>query len=100
MEFTGAANLERLQNYHRNCVESQLKGINARDENWTKSIAVGSESFVEEICSLLGHKVKSRNLVEERDKFILKEQDVSYNVVFGPKMDALRAGNSYFGDSN
>jgi putative transposase len=100
MEFTGAANLERLQNYYRKCVESQLKGINARDENWTKSIAVGSESFVEEICSLLGQKVKSRNVVEERDKFVLKEPDAPYNVVFDPKIGALRAENTYFWDSN
>ena len=77
-----------------------MSGENAWDENWANSIAVGNESFVNEIYHLLGSKVKSRTVVEEEDKFVLKEPSVSYNDVFAPKMGSLRGKNTLFWDMN
>jgi putative transposase len=100
MELIGVDKLENLQQYHRQWVETQLSGENTWDENWTNSIAVGSESFVNEIYHLLGFKVKSRTVLEEEDKFVLKESSVSYNDFFEPKMGVLRGENTFIWDMN
>jgi len=100
MELIGVDKLENLRQYHSQWVETQLSGENAWDENWANSIAVGNESFVNEIYHLLGSKVKSRTVVEEEDKFVLKEPSVSYNDVFAPKMGSLRGKNTLFWDMN
>ena len=99
-ELIGVANLDNLQQYHQQWLETQLSRETAWDESWSNSIAVGSESFVNEIYHLLGPKVKARTVVEEEDKFTLKEPSASYNDVFTLKTGCLRGKNTLLWDIN
>ena len=44
--------------------------------------------------------MKSRTVLEEEGKFVLKEPSVSYNDVFTPNMKGLRGEDTLFGDIN
>ena len=49
-ELSGFDNYDRFRDSHKEWIEKMLKdGINSRQSEWTESIAVGSESFIEEI---------------------------------------------------
>jgi hypothetical protein len=95
MELYGVKNLADLQQQHRHWVDQELKrGVRKRDENWTSSIAVGSESFVKTMYGALGIKVKDRSVTEEDGKFVLRESPASYRVNFALGIDALRVENT------
>jgi putative transposase len=50
-----------LKQYHRGWVGESLDNVgNNRDEKWTKSIAVGSKGFIEEMRLVLGAMAKGR----------------------------------------
>ncbi|MCP4369806.1 MAG: transposase, partial [Deltaproteobacteria bacterium] len=49
---------------HKELVEELLKdGINSRQGEWTESIAVGSEFFIEEIKEKLNVRAKGRKTI-------------------------------------
>ena len=96
MELIGVDDIEKLQQHHRVWVENWLRSNSVRDQSWTTGVAVGSETFVSEIHHLLGYKVKARSVIEDQEKYVLKEPAMSYNVVFGPKKGGLRGENTVF----
>jgi putative transposase len=61
-----------------------------REPKWTESLAVGSENFVEKIKEQLDIRAKSRTIEKSDNEFILSEDDISYNALFGIKNTALR----------
>jgi len=63
-----------------------MYGGNNRDDKWTKSIAVGSKGFVEEVRLLLGAMAKRRRGLKAAETFnkdflkgILKFRELSKN---------------------
>jgi hypothetical protein len=46
----------------------------------------------------LGVKAKSRKVVGNNGTYELREEQSSYNDVFGPKKSVLRPKNAYFGN--
>ncbi len=71
---------------------------NRRDEKWTKSIAVGSKEFVENIKSRLAGLAKGRNIQKAEAAYQLREPSshISYNALLRGKNGDIGYNNAYF----
>jgi REP element-mobilizing transposase RayT len=97
MNVLGIKDNDRLSISHRKWVEEVLKeGSSVRKTKWTESIAVGSKTFIEVTREKLGAQAKSRKVIGTDDMYELREEQSSYNDVFGPKKATLRPKNAYF----
>ena len=95
MKYCDVATLESFQNLHRDWVEDELLSNSSKmEDRWTQSIAVGSESFIEQVHKALGIKGKHRDIIEDGDNHFIKESTIPYNVHFATKTDLLREGNT------
>jgi hypothetical protein len=95
--LTGFRSYEELVISQRGWIEEYLEnGANHRQDEWTKSIAVGSKSFVENVKADLGFKAKGRGIIEEGEGFQLREEHNRYNVFFESKKDDIAYENSHF----
>ncbi|MGA7877906.1 MAG: transposase [Desulfoferrobacter sp.] len=67
-----------------------------RDENWTKPIAAGSESFVKKIKEKLAGKAVARSTVANENEAIhvLQEVVAAYNINLGHEMGSLTPKNA------
>jgi putative transposase len=78
-------------------VDSYLEdGRNTYDDKWTKSIAVGSNSLVDKIKSLMGSMAIGRKIVESGDSHQLREPAAPYMAHLGAKKNDIEAENTYF----
>jgi len=75
--------------------EALQKAKHHRDQKWTESIAVGSESFVKETKKLLGADGIGRKVKEREDAFELRERAIPYNGNFGHENVGLSPQNRY-----
>jgi putative transposase len=92
---------DQLRRSHRGWIDEHLgDGAKSRQEEWTDSIAVGSESFVEEMKRRLGFKAKGRDVVEGSKGYNLREEAAPYTVLFRPEKDDIGPENTYLGDAN
>jgi putative transposase len=88
-----------LKRVHAEWVEESLKAeFVQRDKHWSKSLAVGSEDFVNRIQSALGIRARHREVVQQGDGHMLREAQASYGRHFEVKMAVLRAENVVFLD--
>ena len=79
-----------------NTVENYLNnGGNRRDDKWTKSIAVGSEGFIEKVKFLLGVMAKGRKSLKAAEGYQLRDPSAPYNAHFGIKNEDIGANYSY-----
>ncbi|MEJ2168054.1 MAG: transposase [Desulfobacterales bacterium] len=63
-----------LKNAHYQWVESAIQTDNCDKENkWTKSIAVGSKTFIEKMKGTLGHRARGRKIICADNTFELRE---------------------------
>ncbi len=95
MKYGDVVSLEAFQNLHRNWVEDELQLESPRmEDHWAQSIAVGSNSFIDQVYKALGVVGKHRKIIEDRSSCCIKESYSSYNVHFAIKMDLLRVKNT------
>jgi putative transposase len=67
-------NYDDLKDAHYQWVESAIQTDNCDKENkWTKSIAVGSKTFIEKMKGTLGHRARGRKIICADDTFELRE---------------------------
>ena len=71
-----------------------------RRDEWTGSIAIGSQSFVENVKTLLGLRAKGRRVMEGGGGYQLREEAAHYIPLFGSEKDNIAAENIYFYDLN
>ncbi len=89
--------VKELQESTRQWAEAALASRNYdRDGKWTKSIAVGSEVFVEATKEKLGMRAKGRRVVGQDRTYELREPAAPYSGLFGTKKGLLRPENAYF----
>ena len=74
---------KRFREEHSNWITVELKN-NAlvRNQDWSESIAVGRKSFATDIQRQLASRAQNRSTVSVNDTAILKEPEISYNIVF------------------
>jgi putative transposase len=93
----GLGNDEQLRKEHKWWVEESIHaGWNTRQPEWTESIAVGSEKFVQEILEKLAPRVPGRKVRKLTDHYELREQGAFYNAHFGPENAVLSIENVFY----
>ncbi len=79
-----------FQAAHKQWVEDLLAFRQAeRESQWTESIAVGSNNFVNKMLSQLGPRVKGRSIIEIGRAFQIREESGIYNALFNKKNDDI-----------
>jgi len=95
--YVGAGSYEQLKRSHRGWVEEYLgDGGKIRQEEWTRSIAVGSRGFVETVKALLGYRAKGREVRGGNEGYDLREGSAPYKGLFGAENDDIGLENTYF----
>ena len=93
----GIGKMEELRESHRMWVEEALaQRRQGREPRWTESIAVGSESFVEQTKASLGIRAIGREVVGRDGIYELREPATPYGSGFGHENSDLRPQNTYF----
>lgn len=88
-----------LQGVHAEWVEEALKAeFVRRDEHWSKSLAVGSEDFVNRIQSALGIRARHREVVQQDGGHTLREARAYYGGHFECQKRRFLAENVVFLD--
>ncbi|GJQ59495.1 MAG: transposase [Candidatus Scalindua sp. AMX11] len=101
MRLCGLPDKEQLRFEYKEWVEDSIKdNESSRDSCWTESVAVGIRQFVEETKVKLGFKALGCKVVENNDKYELKELIAPYNVHLQTENNHLRPGNRYYCDVN
>jgi putative transposase len=96
----GFGTIEEFQREHRQWVEAALRdGATARDDRWSTSVAVGSETFVEQVKAELGSAAGRRQITAENKTYTLREPSLSYSHHLDGKNSALSLNNAYIWDS-
>lgn len=93
----GFNNFQQFQSAHRRWVESALSGNEIKKEDyWTRSLAVGSRSYVEAVKYQMGGSALGRRIQKNIEGFELRESGASYNALFGIKKDDIEGENQLF----
>jgi hypothetical protein len=100
-KLSGFDNYDSFRDTHKELVEGLLNdGINSRQSEWTESIAVGSEPFIEEIKEKLNVRSKGRKAIGAGTAFQLREPVSRYNAVLDLKKEDISLENTYSWDIN
>ena len=94
----GLGSDEQLRKEQRQWVEESIfnSSGNAREPEWTESIAVGSKSFVSGIREQLQPRLTGRNVKEVGRHYELREQETAYSVQFAPENAYLSTENMFY----
>jgi putative transposase len=96
-ELTGFGTSDELRTAHRFWIEALLEdGTSVRESKWTRSIAVGSEEFIEATIESLGQRAKGRKVLDAGSALQLREPEVSYRANFGRENEDIGVENTYF----
>ena len=76
--------------------ESVESKVNTRNQQWTKSIAVGDRGFIEDVKHKLGVKGIGRKIREDDGTFELKEEAAPYGTDFYNEIETLSPKNTYY----
>jgi REP element-mobilizing transposase RayT len=96
MELLGFESLDVLKEAHGQWIEESLKKDKlAREERWSRSIAVGNREYIENIQTNLGVKAIHRKIHESKGSFELREDQIPYTATFGTENERLRQENTY-----
>jgi putative transposase len=82
MALLGFTSEERLKAVHAGWIEEALQAnANRRDPNWTESLAVGRQDFVESVQAALGIAARHRSIQAIGDTHVLREPQAPYAVI-------------------
>lgn len=95
MELLGTDNYDQARQDHRGWTAELLGNGPGRDDKWTRSIAIGSKEFVEEVNAKLGILAKGRKATETEDGYQLREPENSYMHHFDAQKGDIEPENTY-----
>ena len=85
MGLLGFESYDDLKDAHYKWVEAEIESSNChKEDKWTRTIAVGSRSFVKKMKEDLGFKAKGRKIISTDDTFELREAITPYGKVTEP----------------
>jgi putative transposase len=91
VDALGLNDIEHLRDCHRRWVEDGLaSGSGVRNDRWTRSLAVGSEAFVQRIQQEMGSDARFRTIEHDGAGSYLKEPAAAYWADFGQEIRPLR----------
>ncbi|GBE07810.1 transposase IS200 like protein [bacterium BMS3Abin11] len=80
----------RLQVHHQKWINETLsKNDGQRQKIWSKSVAVGSQTFVKNVIEQMSIKTKGRSVHQSADLYQIKERTCAYTAHFGTKKNLL-----------
>ncbi len=95
--LTGFKTFDAFQAAHRSWVDGSLATHgNRREQRWSESIAVGSNTFTTGILSQLGPRAKGRKIIEKGQTFQVREEMESYNVLFDAEKSDIAPKNTHY----
>jgi putative transposase len=95
-ELLGFDSYDKMKTVHKSWVESHLKKRDHdRDDKWSKSIAVGSKYFIENVHRLMGASAIGRKLTEAEGVYQLREAESVYITHLGAEKDDIGVDNAY-----
>ena len=98
-ELLGFKSYDEVRTYHKRWVEEYIgNGKNIHDEKWTKSIAVGNESFIDKVKSIMGVLAIGRKNIGVEGECQLREPAAVYNTLFEGKKDDIGVENTCLWD--
>jgi len=90
-----------FQKAHRDWVDEALKReMVARESRWSEAVAVGSLSFVNTVKSELGFKAAHREVIEQGETYVLREESEAYRSNFAGENQVVSAENARFWSEN
>ena len=90
-----------FQRAHHKWVEEILtRNQLAREDRWSASLAIGSQSYVEKIKDALGNKARNRAVRASNESHTLREAEKPYTHGFDGKNGILRLENTYLWNEN
>jgi putative transposase len=96
-QLIGFERSEDVQINHKKWVESCLQNqTNGRDEKWTRSLAVGSRTFIDAVKNKMGVAAKSRKRIAGGDSYQLRERKMPYGDHLGVENSDIEGENTYF----
>jgi hypothetical protein len=66
----------------------------ARESRWSEAVAVGSLSFVNTVKSELGFKAAHREVTEQGETYVLREESEAYRSNFAGENEVLSSENA------
>jgi putative transposase len=82
-DMLGIGSYDRLRESHQQWVNGYLdKSEKIREEEWSRSIAVGSQPFVESVRKMLGIRAKGRDVIEGSKGYQLREEASGYRALY------------------
>ena len=100
-ELLAIDSYDLLKSYHREWVEDYPNnGTNKQDKKWTKTVAVGSEEYIEKIRFLLGTMARGKKIIKAEDSCQLREPSSFYMAHFDTKNEDIELYNTYCWDIN
>ena len=95
LKVFGIASITAFQSQQREWVDQELMHDSLqRDERWTNSIAIGSESFIEQIKTSLGIKAIHKKVIIKERSYHIKDETSSYVPNLDSKTEAIKEDNS------
>jgi len=64
--------------------------------DWSTSLAVGSQAYVETVKEKLGVKARNRKIEEIDDRYSVREKSEAYDAYFDTKNHQLSVDNVYY----
>ena len=95
MQLCGVGSITELQQQRRVWLENELqRGDFKRDAIWTRSIAVGSKTFIEQIHCSMDFSARNKEVIQQEGKFIIKDGAEGYNADLHGKNAGLSRKNT------
>lgn len=95
LELFGVNTYKQFQQIHKEWIETELKSEQTKREAlWSQSLAVGHKHFVESVQSTLCINGRYRKVIEEEDRYTLKEPSTPYVVHLRHKKGVLSSENA------
>ena len=92
----GVRTYDDLRRTHKGWIEAYLgDGVKIREEEWTRSIAVGNRSFIEDVKAQLGFRAKGRDVIEGCEGYQLREGATHYKALFEAENAGIIPENTY-----
>ncbi len=91
----GFPNVPTFQEQHRRWIDDALdQNTLMREAKWSQSIAVGSETFVNQIAAAINPEISKGKTADIGESFLVREASVAYNAHSDSKMGPLRPPNT------
>lgn len=98
MKLTGAGHYYQAKRDHQGWADEYLGKGNDHDDKWSRSIAIGSKAFVDNVKFKLGSLATGRHATETETGYQLREPTKSYKLDLGAQKDDIRLENTTFWD--